>query len=987
MPLSWNEIKSRALTFSRTWADAANEDSEGKPFWIDFFEIFGITDKRVASFEHAVKKLPGLHARTDGFVDLFWPGMLLVEQKSRGKNLDAALTQAMAYFPGIAERDLPQLVIVCDFARFRVHRLATNETVEFALQDLHKNIKLFGFVAGYKAQTIAPQNPVNIKAAERMGRLHDTLKASGYTEHPLEVLLVRLLFCLFADDTGIFQPAQVFRTFIEERTAVDGSDLGARLAQLFQVLNTEEAKRSKALDEQVAAFPYINGKLFSESLPMADFTSDMREALLDACALDWSSISPAIFGSLFQSIMNVQLRRTLGAHFTSEENILKVIKPLFLDALWAEFEKVKSNKNKLFEFHKKLRTLTFFDPACGCGNFLVISYRELRLVELAVLRASHHLSGNQGQQSVDVHGLIGVNVDQFYGIEIEEFPAQIAQVALWLMDHQMNLQVSEEFGLYFARIPLRTTPHVVHGNALRLDWNEVLPAQRCSYLLGNPPFVGAKFMDDAQRDDTRAVFAGMDNSGLLDFVAAWYVKAANYLNGDARSENGQKKWGQIPIQDSDRSGANSIATKLGSDPISSSHANANQTRVAFVSTNSITQGEQVGVLWGWMLAQGMHIHFAHRTFSWTNEASGKAAVHCVIIGFGLEDLPGKVIFEYDDIKGEPHAVAAKNINPYLIDGPDVVLPRRSHPICNVPEIGIGNKPIDDGNYLFTTEEKLAFIAAEPASEKWFRRWLGADELINGYERWCLWLGNCPPNELRAMPNALKRVQSVKEFRSASKSMPTQKLAAMPTRFHVHNMPAGKYCAVAKVSSEKRLFIPIGFEEPETLASDLLFLIPGAGLFHFGLLVSTMHNAWMRFTCGRLESRYRYSKDIVYNNYPWPEFPQASKPNQPLAPVHPAQAAIETAAQVVLDVRAKFQSGPQPATLADLYDPLTMPPELLKAHLRLDTAVDKAYEASGGKKCYKSDAERVAFLFALYQKVTSLLPADKAKGKRTKLKSA
>ncbi|GAB4212604.1 MAG: N-6 DNA methylase [Rhodoferax sp.] len=938
MPLSWNEIKSRALTFSRTWADAADEASQGKPFWIDFFEIFGITNKRVATFEHAVKKLPGAHAKTDGFVDLFWPGMLLVEQKSRGKNLDAALTQALSYFPGIAERDLPQLVIVCDFARFRVHRLATGETVEFALHDLHKHIKLFGFVAGYKVQTIQPQNPVNIKAAERMGRLHDALKASGYTGHPLEVLLVRLLFCLFADDTGIFQPAQLLRSFIEERTAPDGSDLGARLAQIFQTLNTPEDKRSAALDEQVAAFPYVNGRLFEEPLPMADFNATMREALLDACALDWSAISPAIFGSLFQSIMDSTARRNLGAHYTSEENIQKLIKPLFLDALWAEFARVKGNKNRLFEFHKKLRTLTFLDPACGCGNFLVISYRELRELELAVLRASI----TDGQMGLDIHGLIGINVDQFYGIEIEEFPAQIAQVALWLMDHQMNLRVSEEFGLYFARIPLRTSPHIVHGNALKLDWNEVLPAKRCSYVLGNPPFVGAKFMNDAQREDTRAVFAGIDNAGLLDFVAAWYVKAAHYLSDAGPS---------------------------------------NPTRCAFVSTNSITQGEQVGVLWGWLLAQGVHIHFAHRTFSWSNEASGKAAVHCVIIGFGLQDLPGKVIFEYDDIRGVPHAVAATNINPYLVDAPDVVLPRRSKPICDVPEIGIGNKPIDDGNYLFTTEEKLAFIAAEPASEKWFRRWLGSVEFLNGFERWCLWLGDCPPSELRAMPECLKRVQAVKVARLASKSSPTQKLAAMPTRFHVENMPTTPYLVLPEVSSERRLFIPFGFEQPETLCSNLVKLAPNATLFHFGILSSTMHNAWVRFTCGRLKSDYRYSKDIVYNNFPWPEFSESYKQNKPLAHINQAQAAIETAAQTVLDVRAKFQSGAHPATLADLYDPLTMPSELLKAHQKLDAAVDKAYEASGGKKSYKSDAERVAFLFELYQKLTSLLPAARSKPKR------
>ena len=548
MPLSWNEIKSRALTFSRTWADAANEDAQAKPFWIDFFEIFGITDKRVATFELNVKKL----GAAQGFVDLFWPGMLLVEHKSRGKDLDRAFQQALDYFPGLPERDLPQIIIVCDFARFRVHRLGTGgkdgETVEFALQDLHKHIRLFGFIAGYKAQEIKAQDPVNIKAAERMGRLHDALKASHYDGHPLEVLLVRLLFCLFADDTGIFQPAQAFRAFVEERTAPDGSDLGPRLAQLFQALNTPEGKRSPALDAQLATFPYINGKLFEESLPMADFTAAMREALIDACALDWSAISPAIFGSLFQSIMDAKARRNLGAHYTSEENILKLIGPLFLDDLRTEFDKARNNRNRLFEFHKKLRTLTFFDPACGCGNFLVISYRELRLLELQVLRASHELSGNAGQQSVDVHGLIGIDVDQFYGIEIEEFPAQIAQVALWLMDHQMNLRVSEEFGLYFARIPLKTSPRIVHGNALRLDWNEVLPAERCRFVLGNPPFVGAKFMDDAQRDDSRAVFAGIDNAGLLDFVAAWYIKATKYLELSGTS----------PIAQSERSKATAM---------------------------------------------------------------------------------------------------------------------------------------------------------------------------------------------------------------------------------------------------------------------------------------------------------------------------------------------------------------------------------------------------------------------------------------------
>ena len=488
MGLNWNEIKSRALLFSKTWDDACNENSQAKPFWIDFFEIFGITNKRVATFELHVKKLGGQR----GYMDLFWPGVLLVEHKSRGENLDEALDQAIRYLHNVTERELPQLLVVCDFARFRVHRLSTGETVAFELAHLHKHVKLFGLLLGYKVQDIRAEDPVNIKAAESMGRLHDTLKASGYQGHALEVLLVRLLFCLFADDTGIFQPAQSFRDLVEERTAPDGSDLGPRLGQLFQVLNTPERQRNKNIDEQLGQFAYINGRLFEETLPMADFNAPMREALLDACALDWSAISPAIFGSLFQSIMDDKARRNLGAHYTSETNILKLIKPLFLDELHAEFERIKGNRHKLVEFHAKLKQLTFFDPACGCGNFLVISYRALRELELQVLRAANELSAHKGQLSVDVNNLIGVNVDQFYGIEIEEFPAQIAQVALWLVDHQMNLRVSVEFGLYFARIPLTSTPQIRHANALRLDWNEVLPAERCSYVLGNPPFSSPK---------------------------------------------------------------------------------------------------------------------------------------------------------------------------------------------------------------------------------------------------------------------------------------------------------------------------------------------------------------------------------------------------------------------------------------------------------------------------------------------------------------
>jgi hypothetical protein len=915
MPVSWNEIKTRALAFSKEWQDETSEDAEAKTFWDGFFNIFGITRKRLASFEEPVKKLGEKY----GYIDLFWRGVLIVEHKSRGKSLDKAYAQALDYFPGITERDLPKYVIVSDFARFRLYDLEENHQHEFDLKDLHKNVRLFGFIAGYQTHKIQEQDPVNIKAAEQMGKLHDKMKESGYVGHPLELYMVRLLFCLFAEDTGIFERQQ-FKEYVEQRTSEDGSDLGHHLSTLFQVLNTSPEKRLKNLDEQLNAFAYINGKLFEEMLPTAAFDSAMRQELLNCCALDWSRISPAIFGSLFQSIMDKAARRNLGAHYTSEENILKLIKPLFLDGLWDEFEKIKHNKNRLLEFHQKLRRLNFLDPACGCGNFLVIAYRELRLLELEILRASR----TSGQGELDIHRLINLNVDQFFGIEIEEFPAQIAQVALWLMDHQMNLLVSEEFGLYFARIPLETSAKIVCGNALKMDWEEVSPARNLSYIMGNPPFVGAKFMNDEQRKDVALVFGNMKNAGLLDFVAAWYVKAARMIKG----------------------------TKIC---------------CAFVSTNSITQGEQVGALWSWMLEEGMKIFFAHRTFQWNSEARGKAAVHCVIIGFADFDISPKWLFEYADIKGEPQKIKAQNINPYLVDAPDLVLSNRSNPICPVPSIGIGNKPIDGGNYLFTEEEKIEFLKKEPQAAPYFHRWLGAYEFLYGYYRYCLWLGDCSPEQLKKMPEALKRVEAVKKLRLASKSAPTRKIADMPTRFHVENMPSDNYLIIPEVSSERRIFIPIGFENPKVLCSNLVKVSQDAKLFHFGVLSSTMHNAWMRTVCGRLESRYRYSASIVYNNFPWPENPTEKQ-----------KQAIEAAAQGLLDARAEFPN----SSLADLYDPLTMPPVLLKAHQTLDRAVDAAY----GKTNFQTEAQRVAFLFELYQKYTSLFATEKPKRRAKTMKT-
>jgi hypothetical protein len=915
MPLSWNEIKSRSFAFAKEWENESSEDAEAKSFWDGFFNIFGISRRRVASFEEPVKKLGDKR----GFIDLFWKGVLVVEHKSSGKDLDRAYTQALDYFPGILERDLPKYVLVSDFVRFRLYDLEENQHREFQLKDLHKHVGLFGFIAGYQTHRIQDHDPVNIHAAERMGKLHDQMKEVGYEGHPLELYLVRLLFCLFADDTGIFERQQ-FRDYIEQRTGEDGADLAYHVSALFQVLNTPKNMRLKNLDEELAAFPYVNGKLFEEMLPVASFDRAMRQSLLDCCALDWSRISPAIFGSLFQSIMDKTARRNLGAHYTSEKNILKLIKPLFLDALWEEFEKVKGNRNRLFEFQKKLRMLKFLDPACGCGNFLVIAYRELRLLELEILRVTRE----KNRQMLEINTLIQLDVDQFYGIEIEEFPAQIAQVALWLMDHQMNLLVSEEFGLYFARIPLRTSSTIVCGNALRIDWNDLIPAERLSYIMGNPPFGGKQYQNAEQKADMSRIFSDVQGAGVLDYVAAWYRKASEYM------------------------------------------ANSPGIKTAFVSTNSITQGEQVSVLWPPMLKKGLKIHFAHHTFQWSNEARGKAAVHCIIVGFALHDCTSKTIFNYESTTSDAYVTGAKNINPYLIDAPDLVISKRRLPISNVPEMTYGSMPNDGGHLLLSAHEKKELVQKEPSANKWIRPFVMGEELINDIERWTLWLDGISPAVLSTLPEVLKRVEAVRVHRLASKRPTTKELALFPTRFGEVRQPSVDYIAVPRVSSENRRFIPIAILAENVIAGDKVYTIPNGKIYEFGVLMSTMHMAWMRTTCGRLKSDYSYSNSIVYNNFPWPENPN-NKQKQ----------AIENAAQAVLDARTQFPD----SSLANLYDSLTMPPVLLKAHHTLDKAVDAAY----GRTNFKTEAERVAFLFDLYEKFTA--PLETVKAKKSASKSA
>ena len=677
--------------------------------------------------------------------------------------------------------------------------------------------------------------------------------------------------------------------------------------------------------------------------------------------------------------MNWTRRRELGAHYTSEQNILKLIGPLFLDELRREFESVRLHKNRLFAFQKKLRTLTFLDPACGCGNFLVVTYRELRRLELEIIRAAQ-IFGPIAQ----VFHAVQINVDQFYGIEIEEFPAQIAQVALWLTDHQMNIEAGKAFGEYFNRIPLTTSASIRHGNALRLDWETFVPPTQLSFILGNPPFIGKTYQSAAQKADMAALTQGIKGAGVLDYVAGWYLKAAHYLSD---RQHGQAHQDKRQFQDV-RFGPQE--TFVGDLFVEAEEADASarqKIRCAFVSTNSITQGEQVGVLWGELLRQGMRIHFAHRTFKWSNDAPGKAAVHCVIVGFACGEPQQARLFDYADPAGEAHEIKVARINPYLVDAAEVVLPKRGEPICAVPEMVFGSMPNDGGHLLLTDAEKVEFLQQESAAASWIRPFLGAEEFINGIARWCLWLKDIEPKDLRLLPKVAARIALVKQHRLASTREATRKLADTPKLFGENRQPVGRYLVVPSISSEGRNIIPIGFLGAETIASNKLLTIPNATLAHFAILTSAMHMAWMRYTTGRLKSDYQYSIGIVYNNFPWPSLlpspsgrgaggegeavapASAVSSPQPLSQrARDLKTPLESAAQAVLDARAAHPG----STLADLYDPNTMPEDLRRAHKTLDKAVDAVYRADGGQKTWANDAERVAFLFQRYALLTSII---------------
>ncbi len=929
--LSQAEIRNNAIAFVHEWKDETRERAESQTFWNEFLEIFGIKRRRVAIFEKAVPK----HNQNIGSIDLFWRGVLVVEHKSRGKSLDKASSQAFEYLENLSEDELPELVLISDFERFRLYNLETDEEIDFALAKLPEMIQLFGAISGYQKREYKEQDPVNLKVARKLGELHDELAATGYSGQQLEAFLVRLVYCLFADDTGVFLPRSSFLYFLEEKTAEDGSNLGAMLAQLFQVLDTAEAARQTTLDEDLRAFPYVNGALFRDRFDMPSFNRHMRKVLIEACSFDWAKVSPAIFGSLFQSVMDPEKRRNLGAHYTSEKNILKVIHGLFLDELEAEFESVKNSLAKLQAFHDKLATLRFFDPACGSGNFLVITYREIRRLELKVILQLQHLRGDVQAQLL-VTKLSRIDVDSFYGIEIEEFAAEVARVALWLTDHLANMELSAALGIPYTRLPLEHSPNILNDNALQLYWPRIFGFEFSNtvYVLGNPPFVGKQFRDDQQNADMDLACSEVPNYKTLDYVCAWYIKAAQFLVWN-RDHNEEQFGGSV--------------------------------HVAFVSTNSITQGEQVGVLWSFLLSLGIKINLAHRTFKWSNEASGKAAVFCVVIGFGLSVTKNRRLFDYKTPTAEPHEVASSNISPYLIDSADLVVQSRTRTLCDVPEIVFGSMPNDGGFLLLDESEKDELISREPEAARFIRPFVGSQEFINSGSRFCIWLQGERPDSWRHISGLVARVDQVRQHRQKSSRKTTNELASTPYLFGEIRQPTTNYILIPSVSSENRRYIPIGFVSPEIVGSNLVLMVPDAHAFHFGVLTSTMHNAWMRQVCGRLEGRYRYSNKLVYNNFPWPDIKENGER---------IKEKVERTAQGILDARALFPK----ATLADLYDPLTMPKELLDAHRANDEAVDAAY----GKRKFANELERLEFLFDLYRQYTEPLAlVSNAKKKRRK----
>lgn len=929
MRLQWSEIRARAASFAERHSAARYEKGETQTFYNEFFDCFGVNRRQVATYEQRVRNLPG---EKQGFIDLFWPGTLIVEQKSAGLDLRKASNQALDYYEGLPETQRPRYILTCDFQRWHLLDLEEGREWRFLLADLKDNVEAFAFILGIQPRLNRRQSPANVKASQLMGQLHEALAATGFGGHDLEVLLVRLLFILFADDTRIFNNKDQFLDLLERKTAVDGSDLGRWLGQLFQTLNKPQDKRQTTLDPDLNDFPYINGRLFEENIDMPSFDNAMRTILIDACEFDWGEVSPAIFGGLFESVIDKVTRRKQGAHYTPEEAILRLIGPLFLDELQAELKRatgLKAGKDEaLARLHDRLAGLTFLDPACGAGNFLVVAYRELRELEREIIKERFQRSGRT-QPVANVATLSRLNVDQFFGIEIDEFPARIAEVALWMTDHIANTRLGEDFGVSIPRIPLVASPGIRHGDALEVDWNDVLPAERCSFVMGNPPFVGFVFRGISQQHQATELLRRLGASGSrLDYVAAWFLKAAHYVAGVSA-------------------------------------------QAAFVGTNSITQGEQVAQLWPAMFRAGVEIYFAHRTFVWP----GRAAVHCVIVGFGPRVLEPteKRLFSYIDGKGEPIETKHERLTAYLFDATianrHLVVERERASLSGQPLITVGTKPVDGGHLIFDSIKRRRFLEVEPAAEGLLRPFIGGREFINGEGRWLLHAQGATPAQLRSMPAVRRQIAAVRSYREQEGGALAKAMADDPQAYHVTVIPGQPFLVIPEVSSERRDYVPIGWAEPPTIPSNKLLVLQDATLWHFGVLTSRTHMAWMGHVGGRLESRFQYSSGLVYNTFPWPD----ATPTQCKT--------IEAMAQAVLDARAMPKNAT--SSLADLYDPNTMPAELRKAHRDLDRAIDKLYRA----RPFGSDRERVEHLFPLYEALVQPISAAPKANRRTNRRTA
>ena len=923
--------KIAAKAFAEKWKDRGYEKGESQTFWLELLHnVLGVENPYdIITFENQVQ------LSHTSFIDAYIiPTKVLIEQKSIDKDLrkpvpqsdGTALTpfqQAKRYAAEMPYSKRPRWVVTCNFKSFLIYDMEqpNGEPEELLLENLEREAYRLQFLVDERSEHLRREMQVSMQAGEIVGRIYEALlkqydDASPEALRWLNILCVRIVFCLYAEDAGIFARDQ-FHNYLAK---FDAESMRMALFQLFDTLNKPIDRRSKFLRDDLKAFPYTNGGLFTEEIEIPQFTDELRETLLQNAALDfdWSEISPTIFGAVFESTLNPETRRSGGMHYTSIENIHKVIDPLFLNDLRHEYEAALEEKierqraRRLDALQDKLASLTFFDPACGSGNFLTETYLSLRRLENDIIRERHHGQMMLGEFS----NPIKVSINQFYGIEINDFAVTVATTALWISEAQMLSMTERIIHQDIDFLPLKTYSNIVEGNALRIDWESVVPKEKLDYIIGNPPFVGARLMSESQKQDVLDIFgAKWKNVGNMDYVCCWYKKAAEIMKSAPRA------------------------------------------RAALVSTNSICQGEQVANLWQPLFADGIRINFAHRTFRWDSEASLKAHVHCVIVGFSYQQIKPCVLFD-----GERSAIA-NNINAYLTDAPDVFVESRQHPLFDVPEIGIGNKPIDGGNYLFEKEEMDEFIKQEPESAKYFRLWYGAVEFLHQKPRYCLWLGECSPSELRKMPHCLKRVEAVRQTRLESKSEGTRKLADRPTRFHVENMPKGNFIIVPKVSSERRRYVPMGFMTPDMMASDLVFLIPDATLYHFGILESNVHMAWMRAVCGRLEMRYRYSKDVVYNNFPWPEVASQSGATSTNYPTPEQKARIEQTAQAILDARALYPD----SSLADLYDEVTMPPELRRAHQDNDRAVMAAYGFPVKNTFTENDC--VARLFEMYQGLT------------------